>query len=165
MGRSAQGKRTGDYRFLLTSFLAASEERAAELANVERERLAERERLVVERERAQQNVRRVQRRWFAILAGLAVVVLLGTGAGLWSVFKGWQELMATWAQFIAGIVDQQTRQGDYVAAMLIGLDALPDEASKGIRQRVLRPEMSAVNALDGAWRNWSSGWGERTVLR
>jgi eukaryotic-like serine/threonine-protein kinase len=24
--------------------------------------------------------------------------------------------------------------------------------------------MSAVNALDGAWRNWSSGWGERTVL-
>src|SRR5262249_43098039 len=32
------------------------------------------------------------------------------------------------------------------------------------RQRVLRPEMSAVNALDGAWRSWSSGWGERTVL-
>ena len=24
--------------------------------------------------------------------------------------------------------------------------------------------MSAVNALDGAWRNWSSGWGERTFL-
>ncbi len=49
--------------------------------------------------------------------------------------------------------------------MLIGLDALPDATSKGIRQRVLRLEMSAVNALDGAWRNWSSGWGERTVLR
>src|SRR6516165_5774733 len=24
--------------------------------------------------------------------------------------------------------------------------------------------MSAVNALDDAWRNWSSGWGERTLL-
>jgi len=29
---------------------------------------------------------------------------------------------------------------------------------------VLKPEMSAVNALDAAWRNWSSGWGERTFL-
>ena len=150
---------------LLTSFLTASEDRAAALANQERERLAERERLVAERERAQHNVRRVQRRWFAILAGLAVVVVLGTGAGLWSVFDGWRDLMTTRAQFIAGIVDQQTGKGDHVGAMLIGLDALPDETSEGIRQRVLRLEMSAVNALDGAWRNWSSGWGERTVLR
>jgi hypothetical protein len=73
--------------------------------------------------------------------------------------------MTTRAQFIAGIVDQQTGKGDYVGAILIGLDALPDATSKGIRQRVLRPEMSAVNALDGAWRNWLSGWGERAVLR
>jgi hypothetical protein len=43
---------------LLTSYLTASEERAAALANQERERLAERERLVAERERAQNNVRR-----------------------------------------------------------------------------------------------------------
>jgi hypothetical protein len=149
---------------LLTAFLTASEARAAALANQERERFAERERLIAERERAQHNVRRVQRPWFAILTGLAVVVVLGTGAGLWSVFEGWRDLMTTRAQFIARIVDQQTRQADYVDAMLIGLDALPDETSKGIRQRVLRPEMSAVNALDGAWRNWSSGWGERTVL-
>ena len=149
---------------LLTSFLTASEERAAALANQERERLAERERLVAERERAQHNVRRVQRRWFAILAALAVLVVLGTAAGLWSVFAGWRDLMITRAQFIAGIVDQQTGKGDHVGAMLIGLDALPDATSKGFRQRVLRVEMSAVNALDGAWRNWSSGWGERRVL-
>ena len=44
---------------LLTSFLTASEERAAALANQEQERLAERERLVAEREHAQHNVRRV----------------------------------------------------------------------------------------------------------
>jgi WD40 repeat protein len=157
---------------LLTSFLTASEERAAALANQERERLAERERLVAERERAQQereraqrNVRRVQRRWFAILAALAVVVVLGAAAGLWSVFEGWRNLMTTRAQFIAGIVDQQTGKGDHVGAMLIGLDALPDATGEGIRQRVLRPEMSAVNALDGACRNWSSGWGERKVLQ
>jgi hypothetical protein len=148
----------------LRSFLTASEERAAALANEERERLAERERLVTERERAQRNIRRVQRRWFAILMGLAAVVVLGTAAGLWSVFNGWLNLMTTRAQFIAGIVDQQTSNGDQVGAMLIGLDALPDEASEAIRQRVLRLDMSAVNALDGAWRNWSSGWGERTVL-
>ena len=149
---------------LLTSFLTASEARAVALADQERERLAERERLVAERERAQHNIRRVQRRWFAILAGLAVAVVLGTAAGLWSVFAGWRDLMTTRAQFIAGIVDQQTADGDHVDAMLIGLDALPDETSEGIRQRVLRLETSAVNSLDGAWRNWSSSWGERTFL-
>jgi hypothetical protein len=149
---------------LLTSFLTASEERATALANEEHERLDERERLVAERERAQRNVRRVQRRWSTILAGLTTVVALGTGAGLWSVSNGWQAFMTTRAQFIAGIVDQQTARSDHVGAMLVGLDALPDEASKGIRQRVLKPEMSAVNALDDAWRNWKSGWGERAVL-
>lgn len=146
---------------LLTSFLTASEERAAALANEERERLAERERLVAERERAQHNLRRVQRRWFAILAGLSIAVAFG----LWTVFNGWRDVMTTRAQFIAGVVDQQTGKGDHVGAMLIGLDALPDATSKGIRQRVLRLDMSAVNALDSAWRSWLSGWGERTVLR
>ena len=149
---------------LLASFLTASEASAATLAKQERERLAERERLVAERERAQHNVRRVQRRWFVILAGLAVLVVTGTGIGLWSVFNGWQDLMTTRAQFIAGIVDQQMGSRDYVNAMLVGLDALPDETSKSIRQRVLRPEMSAVIALDGAWRKWLSGWGEWAVL-
>jgi hypothetical protein len=72
--------------------------------------------------------------------------------------------MTTRAQFIAGIVEQQTGKSDHVGAMLIGLDALPDKNSKGIRQRVLRPEMSVVHALDGGLRNWSSGWGERTIL-
>jgi WD40 repeat protein len=99
-----------------------------------------------------------------ILAGLAVLVVTGTGIGLWSVFNGWQDLMTTRAQFIAGIVDQQTGKADHVSAMLIGLDALPDEISVGIPQRVLRLEMAAVNALDGAWRNWLSGWSERTVM-
>jgi hypothetical protein len=156
---------------LLSSFLTASEERATALANEERERLAERERLVAEREHAQQeteraqhNVRRIQQRSFAILAGLGLLVVLGTVAGLWSVFNGWRDLMTTRAQFIAGIVDQQTGKSDHVAATLVGLDALPDETSEGIRQRVLRPDMSAVNALDGAWRNWLSGWGERIVF-
>jgi hypothetical protein len=134
---------------LLMSFLTASEERAAALADQECERLAERERLVAERERAQHNVRRVQRRWFAILVGLALVVAVGTGAGLWSVFNGWRDLMTTRSQFLAGIVDQQTDNGDHVGAILVGLDALPDKASEGIRRRVLKPEMSAVNALDG----------------
>ena len=66
----------------LTSFLTASEERAAALQDQEHERLAERDRLVAECERAQRNVRQVQRRWFAILAGMAVVIVLGSGAGL-----------------------------------------------------------------------------------
>jgi len=86
---------------LLEAFLTGSEERAAVLANQERERLAERERLVAEHEHAQHNVRRVQRRWFAILAGLGIVVVLGTAAGLWSVFAGWRDLMVARAQFIA----------------------------------------------------------------
>jgi hypothetical protein len=147
---------------LLTSFLAASEERATALANEERERLAERERLVAERERAQHNVRRLQRRWSTILAGLAILVALGTAVGLWSVFNGWRDLMTTRVQFIAGVVDQQAGSGDPVGAMLIGLDTLPDATSEGIRQRVLKLDMS-VNALDGAWRNWSSGANEPSL--
>jgi hypothetical protein len=78
--------------------------------------------------------------------GLDVVVVLGTAAGLWSCLQGWRNLMTTRAQFIAGIVEQQTGKSDHVGAMLIGLDALPDKNSKGIRQRVLRPEMSVVHA-------------------
>jgi hypothetical protein len=76
---------------LLAAFLTASEERAAALANQERERLAEREQLVAERERAQHNVRRVQRRWFAILAGLAVVVVLGDRSRAVVRFRGLAE--------------------------------------------------------------------------
>jgi len=52
--------------------------------------------------------------------------------------------MTTRAQFIAGVVDQQTGKGDPVGAMLIGHDALPDAGSEDIRQRVLRLDMSAV---------------------
>ena len=149
---------------LLRSFLDASEARAATVADEQRQQLAEREQLVAERERAQQNVRRVQRRWFSILAGLAFLVVLGTGAGLWAVFKGWQDLMLNRSQFLAGLADQQTDRSDYVTAMLIELDALPDATSDSIRQRMLPLEMSAVHALDRAWRARSSGWIERAVL-
>jgi hypothetical protein len=116
------------------------------------------------RERAQANFRRVQRRWFAILMGLAVVVVLGTAAGLWSVFNGWRDLMTSRAQFIAGIVDQQTGKGDHVGAIVVWPRCASRPNQHSIRQRVLRLDMSAVNALDTAWRNWSSGWGERTLL-
>ena len=64
---------------LLTSFLATSEDKTAALQNEERQRLAERERLVVETERAQSNTRRIQRRSFFLLTGLLLLV----GAGLW----------------------------------------------------------------------------------
>jgi TIR domain len=121
---------------LLTSYLTASEERAAALANEEQERLAERERLVAERERAQHNVRRVQRRWFAYLLGLAVVVALG----LWAVFQGWCDLMTTRSRFIAEIIDREAGEGGYVDATLIGLEAcrttqVPVSASASYRSR------------------------------
>jgi WD40 repeat protein len=90
--------------------------------------------------------------------------MLGTGRGAWAVFDGWQTMMTDRTEFIAGIVDQQTENGDHVEAMLIGLDALPDQTSAGLRQRVLPLDMSAARALDGAWRAWMSDWGERTVF-
>ena len=51
----------------LRSFLAASADKAAALQDEERRRLAERERLVTETERAQSNIRRVKRRSFVLL--------------------------------------------------------------------------------------------------
>ena len=55
---------------LLQAFLDASETREAARAADERERLAERERLVADRESAQRNVHRIQRRWLKILVGM-----------------------------------------------------------------------------------------------
>jgi len=51
----------------LRSFLAASADKAAALQDEEPRRLAERERLVTETERAQSNIRRVKRRSFVLL--------------------------------------------------------------------------------------------------
>jgi hypothetical protein len=95
----------------LRSFLAASEDKAAALEDEKRWELAERERLVAETERAQANIRRVQRRSFILLTGLALLVVLGTGAGLWAVFAGWRQLMINRSQFLAGMIDQNADLG------------------------------------------------------
>jgi WD40 repeat protein len=142
---------------LQREFLAASEDD-------ERQRLAERERMVSEAERAQSNIHRVQQRSFLILTGLLLLVVLGTGAGLWAVFAGWRDLMINRSQFLAGMIDQSAGRVGYVDGMLIGLDALPDETSAGLRQRAVPLEASAENALDGAWRKWSSNWAERKLF-
>ncbi len=143
------------------SFLQASDGFAAAAAEAERQRLDERERLVRETEGAQRRIRRVQRRWFMVLAGLLLLVVAGTGTGLWAVFTAWQGLMVNRAQFIAGVVDQQVERGGYVDGMLIGLEGLPDQRSDSLLARLLPLEGSAWNAADAAWRKWASGWGER----
>ena len=146
------------------SYLAASEAYAASLAEAERKRLDERERLIAETERAQQGRRRFQRRMFAVLGVFATLVALGTGAGLWAVFKSWRAQMVDRSQFVAEVVDKKVDDGSYVDGMLIGLDALPDEKGVSIRARMTPLEESTLRALDGAWRNWSSHWGERANL-
>jgi TIR domain/WD domain, G-beta repeat len=146
------------------SYLAASESYAASLAEAERKRLVERERLIAETEAAQQARRRFRRRMFGVLGLFAVAVVVGTGAGLWSVFTSWQRQMIDRSQFIAEIVDKKVDDGAYVDGMLIGLDALPDKKSWGIRARLMPMEDSALHALDGAWRKWSSHWAERVDL-
>jgi TIR domain/WD domain, G-beta repeat len=146
---------------LQRSYLAASEFYAASLADADRKRLEERERLIAETETAQQGRRRFQRRMFAVLTGFLALVVLGTGAGLWAVFTSWQAQMADRSQFVAQVVDQKVADSSYVDGMLIGLDALPDEKSSSFRARMMPLEESALHALDGAWRKWSSNWGER----
>jgi WD40 repeat protein len=155
---------TPDITPLLGAFLGASEEKAAALEDEKRRELAEREQLVAETEHAQTNIRRVQRRSFILLTGLLLVVLLGTGLGLWAVYAGWRELMVNRSQFLAGMTDQSAARGGYVDAMLIGLEALPDETGVSFRQRALPLEASAQNALKGAWQKWSSEWAERKLL-
>ena len=163
---------------LLRAFLTASEAGAEVRAQQERDRLAERERLVAEREAAQRDiassqekielaqrsVRQVQRRWASVLVIVTVLVVLGTGAGLWQLLDFWRTIMVARSGFIAGMVDRETGEGDHVTAMLLGLEALPDSNSESIRRRRLPLEMTAVNALYGAWRNWRTEWGERATL-
>jgi WD40 repeat protein len=120
--------------------------------------------LIAETENAQQSRRRFQRRMFVLLTGLLALVVLGTGAGLWSVFTSWQKQMIDRSQFVAEMVDRKVDDASYVDGMLIGLDALPDEKSLGIRARLMPVEGSALVALDGAWRKWSSHWAERANL-
>jgi len=149
---------------LQRSYLAASEAYATSLAEAERKRLDERERLIAETERAQQGRRRFQRRMFAVLGVFASLVVLGTGAGFWAVFTSWQSQMIDRSQFVAEVVDKKVDDGSYVDGMLMGLDALPDKKSVSIRARMMPLEESALQALDGAWRKWSSHWAERTNL-
>ena len=63
---------------------------------------------------------------FGVLAGLLALVVLGTGAGLWSVFTSWRRQMIDRSQFVAEMVDKKVDDASYVDGMLIGLDALPD---------------------------------------
>ena len=148
---------------LQRSYLAASESFATSLSEAEKKRLEERERLIAQTEAAQQ-LARFQRRMFGVLGLFATLVVLGTGAGFWSVFTSWQKQMIDRSQFVAEMVDKKVEEGSYVDGMLIGLDALPDGKSLGIRARLMPLERSALVALDGAWRKWSSEWAERTNL-
>jgi hypothetical protein len=149
---------------LLQSYLDASERYAASLADAERKRLDERERLIAETEVAQRRIRRVQRRSFVSLTGLLLLVLVGTATGLSAIFAGWRELMINRSHFIAGVTDREADAGRYVNAMLVDLDALPDKTNATARARMMPLEPSAWHALDGAWRKWSSLWGERRFL-
>jgi len=150
---------------LQRSYLAASEAYAASLADADRKRLEERERLIAEKEREQQGRRRFQRSMFAVLTGLLALVVLGTGAGLWVVFTSWQTQMVDRSQFVAEVVDKKVEDSSYVDGMLIALDALPDEKSASTRARMMPLEPSALVALDRAWRKWSSGWLSARISR
>ena len=65
---------------------------------------------------------------------------------------------------MAEVVNKKVEDRSYVDGMLIGLDALPDKRSLNFRARTMPLEDSALLALDGAWRKWSSDWAERTNL-
>ena len=54
-------------------------------------------------ELAQRSVRQVQPRWASVLVILTVLVVLGTGAGMWHVLDVWRTLMVARAGFIAGL--------------------------------------------------------------
>ena len=150
---------------LQRSYLAASEAYAASLAEAERKRLEERERLIAETEAAQQARRRFQRRMFGVLAGFAALVVLGTGAGCWSVFTSWQRQMVDRSQFVAEMVDKKVDDGSYVDGMLIGLDALPDKKSLSIRARLMPLEdVRAARARQAPGANGRRDWAERADL-
>jgi hypothetical protein len=141
MGRAAQGKHARDH--CAAHIISDGQRRESRgSANEERERLVKREHLVAERERAQANVRQVQRRWFATLAGLALAVVLSTGAGLWAIFNRWRDLMTTRAQFIAGVVDQLAGKG-----ALAGVGGRPTSSGLTLNLTRSRPALNISRSV------------------
>ena len=122
-----------DITDLQRAFLSASE--AAEEARIsaERQRLAERERLIKEAETAQARTRRLQRWSYAVLA----LMLGGTLLGLWQVYAFWSSVMLNRAEFIANQAEEQFEQdNDPVTGMLLALEGLPDTAVTRVAQRI-----------------------------
>src|SRR5262249_5156571 len=74
---------------LQRAFLSASEAAEETRIGAERQRLAERERLVEEAETAQARTRRLQRRSYVVLA----LLLAGVVLGLWQIYRFWNSVM------------------------------------------------------------------------
>ena len=111
---------------LQRAFLSGSE--AAEKARIgaERQRLAERERLVKQAQTAQARTRTLQRWSYAVL----LLILGGTLTGLWLVYDFWKSVMLNKSEFIASQSEEQSeRANDPVTGMLLALEAVPDAAA------------------------------------
>jgi TIR domain/WD domain, G-beta repeat len=147
---------------LQRAFLSASEAADEARISTERQRLAERERLVKEAETAQARTRTLQRWSYAVL----LLILGGTLTGLWLVYGFWKGVMLNRAEFIASQSEEQSeRANDPITGMLLALEALPDKAATRLVQRIMPREPSAEHALDGGWRkDTARPWRERRPL-
>jgi NCS2 family nucleobase:cation symporter-2 len=79
----------------------------------------------------------VREHWVLVLAGIAALVVLGTGAGIWSVFTSWRKQMIDRSQFVAEMVDKDLSPSDLarglatdgLSGLLAGfMNSFPDTA-------------------------------------
>ena len=117
----------------------------------------------LERDKAQiAATRRAQRRSFALLT----LMLIGVLGSAWGVFRFWQAVQTNRSEFIATqSLEQLHTKYDRVTAMLLALEALPDDKAAGVVQRVFPFEATSYLALHDAYHNYANPtWHERTLL-
>ncbi|MCB1490304.1 MAG: hypothetical protein KDJ77_00610 [Rhodobiaceae bacterium] len=123
---------------------------------------AERERAAAEAEAERQRILRDRRRSRMIAAGTTFVAAIMAVLGL-VMFGQWQEALRTESQYLADLSHKETREGDAVTGLLLGLEALNDEHSNRLSQ-ILRPHVPAAQgALDAATS--AGNWFDRLVIR
>lgn len=121
-----------------------------------------RDRAAAEAEAERRRILRDRRHSRLIAFGTTVVAMVMAVLGLF-MFGQWQEALRTESLYLADLSHKETREGDPVTGLLLGLEALNDEKSDRYSQ-FLRPYVPAAQgALDAATS--SGNWIDSHVIR
>lgn len=142
---SWETQQQSEERKRLQEMARAQEERAKALADAE-----------AAQKREAVTMRGARRRQWIIGGGSALIGLVAVVSYL--LFDGWNRLLQVQSNYLTDLARQQLARGDHTGAMLLALEALPDNRSNEVTPR-LRPHLpDARGALDRTWRQIPHGF-------